>query len=63
VNLDDVAFMNVTVVKDPLFKSSSVEYYMNGLFVPSQRTHMHESYQVLTEDPGFLVDASKMLWI
>jgi lipopolysaccharide-binding protein len=63
VNLDDVAFMNVTFVKDPLFKSSSVEFYISGLFVPSQRTLMHESHQVLAEGPHFLVDASKMLWI
>jgi hypothetical protein len=32
VDLDSVAAMNVTFVNDPLFKSSSVEFDIDGLF-------------------------------
>lgn len=63
VNLDDVAFMNVTFMKDPLFKSSSVDFYINGLFVSSERAHVNKACQVSVEDSVFLSDASKMLWI
>ncbi|KAF3331069.1 putative BPI/LBP family protein [Carex littledalei] len=63
VNLDDVAFMNVTFMKDPLFKSSSVDFYINGLFVSSERAHVNKACQVSAEDSVFLSDASKMLWI
>ena len=33
IDLDSVAAMNVTFVNDPLFKSSSVEFDIDGLFV------------------------------
>lgn len=38
IDVDNVAAMNVTFVNDPLFKSSSVEFDIDGLFIPSHKT-------------------------
>lgn len=35
INVDKVASLNVTVVNGPLFRNSSVEVDINGLFIPS----------------------------
>ncbi|KAJ4811161.1 lipid-binding serum glycoprotein family protein [Rhynchospora pubera] len=63
VNLDDVAFMNVTFVNDPLFKNSAVEFNINGLFVSSERADLHNDHKILAENSVFLSEGSKMLWI
>ncbi|KAJ3677612.1 hypothetical protein LUZ60_003336 [Juncus effusus] len=61
VNLNNIASMNVTFVKDPLFKSSSVEFDINGLFVPSEEENRELVSRFSSEDS--VSDSSKMLWI
>ncbi|KAM0910474.1 hypothetical protein ACQ4PT_014143 [Festuca glaucescens] len=45
IYVDKVATVNVTFVNDPLFKSSSVQFDIDGLFIPSDKTalskHIH----------------------
>ncbi|CAL5063778.1 unnamed protein product [Urochloa decumbens] len=64
INLDSVAAMNVTFVNDPLFKSSSVEFDIDGLFIPSNETTAPRD--MLLGDIEFALpfgSSSKMLWI
>uniref|UniRef100_A0A0E0QSX1 Lipid-binding serum glycoprotein C-terminal domain-containing protein n=3 Tax=Oryza TaxID=4527 RepID=A0A0E0QSX1_ORYRU len=64
IDVDSIAAMNVTFVSDPLFKSSSVEFDIDGLFIPSDKTavsrHMH--FRGVKYVPP-LGSSSKMLWI
>lgn len=64
IDLDSVAAMNVTFVNDPLFKSSSVEFDIDGLFIPSDETAVPRD--MLLGDIEYalpLGSSSKMLWI
>ena len=64
IDLDSVAAMNVTFVNDPLFKSSSVEFDIDGLFVPSNETVVPRD--MILGDIKYalpLGSSSKMLWI
>lgn len=64
IDVDSVAAMNVSFVNDPLFKSSSVEFDIDGLFIPSDGTVVPR--HMLLGDIGFappLGSSSKMLWI
>ncbi|KAJ1290150.1 hypothetical protein BS78_02G221200 [Paspalum vaginatum] len=64
VDLDKVAAMNVTFVNDPIFKSSSVEFDIDGLFIPSNENTVPRS--TLVGDTKFsspFESSSKMLWI
>lgn len=64
VGLDKVAAMNVTFVNDPIFKSSSVEFDIDGLFIPSDENAVPRD--ILVGDTKFLSPlgtSSKMLWI
>ncbi|KAL6655360.1 hypothetical protein ACP70R_006186 [Stipagrostis hirtigluma subsp. patula] len=64
IDVDNVAAMNVTFVNDPLFKSSSVEFDIDGLFIPSDGTVVPR--HALIGDIGFaplLGSSSNMLWI
>lgn len=64
IYVDEVAAMNVTFVNDPLFKSSSVEFDIDGLFIPSGKTavrsYMH-SGDIKFATP--LGGCSRMLWL
>nr|TKW33755.1 hypothetical protein SEVIR_2G260700v2 [Setaria viridis] len=64
IDLDSVAAMNVTFVNDPIFKRSSVEFDIDGLFIPSDETAVPRG--MLLGDIKFalpLGSSSKMLWI
>ncbi|GJN33638.1 hypothetical protein PR202_gb22259 [Eleusine coracana subsp. coracana] len=64
IDVDNAAAMNVTFVNDPLFKSSSVEFDIDGLFIPSDRSAVPR--HMLLGDIKFvppLGSSSKMLWI
>jgi lipopolysaccharide-binding protein len=64
INVDNFAAMNLTFVNDPLFKSSSVEFDIDGLFIPSDGSAAPK--RMLLGDNGFLPlpgSSSKMLWI
>ncbi|CAN6182710.1 unnamed protein product [Urochloa humidicola] len=64
INLDSVAAMNATFVNDPLFKTSSVEFDIDGLFIPSNETTAPGD--MLLGDIKFALpfgSSSKMLWI
>jgi hypothetical protein len=56
--------VNVTFVDDPLFKSSSVQFDIDGLFIPSDKTalskHMHFGDTKFAQP---LDSSSNMLWI
>ncbi|XP_006661365.2 putative BPI/LBP family protein At1g04970 [Oryza brachyantha] len=64
IDVDSVAAMNVTFVNDPLFKSSSVEFDIDGLFIPSGKTALlrHRHFGSAKYVPP-LGSSSKMLWI
>ncbi|KAK3130375.1 hypothetical protein QOZ80_6BG0492710 [Eleusine coracana subsp. coracana] len=64
IDVDNAAAMNVTFVNDPLFKSSSVEFDIDGLFIPSDRSAVPRN--MLLGDIEFvppLGSSSKMLWL
>ncbi|NP_001148143.1 putative BPI/LBP family protein [Zea mays] len=63
IDLDSVAAMNVTVVNDPIFKSSSVEFDIDGLFIPSDETAPRDMRLGDTQFALPLGSSSKMLWI
>ncbi|KAL5658531.1 hypothetical protein ACJX0J_031694, partial [Zea mays] len=63
IDLDSVAAMNVTVVNDPIFKSSSVEFDIDGLFIPSDETAPRDMHLGDTQFALPLGSSSKMLWI
>jgi hypothetical protein len=63
IDLDSVAAMNVTFVNDPLFKSSSVEFDIDGLFIPSDKTAPSDMLLGDTQFALPLGSSSKMLWI
>ncbi|WVZ65350.1 hypothetical protein U9M48_014730 [Paspalum notatum var. saurae] len=71
VDLDKVAAMNVTFVNDPIFKSSSVEFDIDGLFVPSDENAVPRAFLVgdtkfsspFTKFSSPPETSSKMLWI
>lgn len=64
IYVDRVAAMNVTFVNDPRFSSSSVEFDIDGLFIPSDKTapqsDMHFGDTKLALPLG---SSSNMLWI
>ena len=64
IYVDKVATVNVTFVDDPLFKSSSVQFDIDGLFIPSDKTalskHMHFGDTKYAQPLG---SSSNMLWI
>lgn len=62
INVDNVAALNVTFVKDPVFGNSSIEFDINGLFVSSSGytdPRCLHKYPLLSSCGS----ASKMLWI
>lgn len=64
IDLDSVAAMNVTFANDPIFKRSSVEFDIDGLFIPSDEIVVPRD--MLLGDIKFalpLGSSSKMLWI
>ena len=63
IDLDSVAAMNVTFVNDPLFKSSSVEFDIDGLFIPSDETAPRDMLLGDTQFALPLGSSSRMLWI
>ncbi|EER99078.1 hypothetical protein BDA96_02G255100 [Sorghum bicolor] len=63
IDLDSVAAMNVTFVNDPLFKSSSVEFDIDGLFIPSDETAPGDMLLGNTQFALPLGSSSRMLWI
>ncbi|KAM0910475.1 hypothetical protein ACQ4PT_014143 [Festuca glaucescens] len=64
IYVDKVATVNVTFVNDPLFKSSSVQFDIDGLFIPSDKTalskHIHFGDTKFAQPLG---SSSNMLWI
>lgn len=64
IYVDRVAAMNVTFINDPRFSSSSVEFDIDGLFIPSDKTApqsgMHFGDTKLAPPLG---SSSNMLWI
>uniref|UniRef100_A0ACD5XV44 Uncharacterized protein n=1 Tax=Avena sativa TaxID=4498 RepID=A0ACD5XV44_AVESA len=64
IYVDKVTTVNVTFVDDPLFKSSSVQFDIDGLFIPSDKTalskHMHFGDTKFAQPLG---KSSNMLWI
>ncbi|XBH92833.1 hypothetical protein VPH35_083880 [Triticum aestivum] len=64
IYVDRVATMNVTFINDPRFSSSSVEFDIDGLFIPSNKTapqsDMHFGDTKLAPPLG---SSSNMLWI
>ncbi|KAM0902421.1 hypothetical protein ACQ4PT_019315 [Festuca glaucescens] len=64
IYVDKVATVNVTFVNDPLFKSSSVQFDIDGLFIPSDKTalskYMHFGDTKFAQPLG---SSSNMLWI
>ncbi|XP_037434907.1 putative BPI/LBP family protein At1g04970 [Triticum dicoccoides] len=64
IYVDRVAAMNVTFINDPRFSSSSVEFDIDGLFIPSDKTapqsDMHFGDTKLAPPLG---SSSNMLWI
>ncbi|KAL5200893.1 hypothetical protein ABZP36_035247 [Zizania latifolia] len=64
IDVDSVAAMNVTFVNDPLFKSSSVEFDIDGLFIPSDKTALMRPRRFGgVKYVPLLGSSSKMLWI
>ncbi|KAF8694816.1 hypothetical protein HU200_037913 [Digitaria exilis] len=64
IDLDSVAAMNVTFVNDPLFKRSSVEFDIDGLFIPSDETAAPRDMLLGDIKSALpLASSSKMLWI
>jgi hypothetical protein len=64
IYVDKVATVNVTFVNDPLFKSSSVQFDIDGLFIPSDKTALWKPMHfgdAKYEQP--LGSSSNMLWI
>ncbi|CAN6204824.1 unnamed protein product [Urochloa humidicola] len=64
IDFDSIAAINVTFVNDPLFKGSSVEFDIDGLFIPSDETAVPRG--MLLGDIKFALpfgSSSKMLWI
>lgn len=64
IDLDSVAAMNVTFVNDPLFKRSSVEFDIDGLFISSDETAAPRDMLLGDIKSALpLASSSKMLWI
>ena len=64
INVDRVAAMNVTFVNDPRFISSSVEFDIDGLFIPSDKTAPQSDINFGdTKLAPALGSSSNMLWI
>jgi hypothetical protein len=64
IYVDKVATVNVTFVNDPLFKSSSVQFDIDGLFIPSDKTALSKPMHFGdTKYAQPLGSSSNMLWI
>uniref|UniRef100_A0A0D9XEY7 Lipid-binding serum glycoprotein C-terminal domain-containing protein n=1 Tax=Leersia perrieri TaxID=77586 RepID=A0A0D9XEY7_9ORYZ len=64
IDVDSIAALNVTFVNDPIFKRSSIEFDIDGLFIPSDKSaaFRNRHFGGVKYAPP-LGSSSKMLWI